>query len=391
MNFNNSELQAKAASFLSTCYHELGLSDQLEKRLHEVQNEIEQSGTYIHTINELTHGARMAWRNSNRCIGRIYWKTLKVIDARHLNEDDEIYQALQDHIEFAFNQGKIRSAITIFRQQLPHEATGPRIINHQLVRFAGHRQQDDTVIGDPAETDFTQWCLDREHVFQGKSFEILPHAIQWPDRPASMRTFTVPDGLLIPIVHPEYEWFADLNLVWHAVPIISDMMLEIGGIRYTAAPFNGWYMVTEIGSRNFGDVNRYNLMPVVAAKIGLDTSHDKTLWKDRALVELNRAVLYSYEKAGVTLSSHHESAEQFIQFETTEEKKGRPLTADWIWIVPPMSGSAMEVFHRNYENTVLTPNFFYQDPMVGKPKQLIPPGCPFHSDSLNHPQGGPLK
>ena len=34
---------------------------------------------------------------------------------------------------------------------------------------------------------------------------------------------------------------------WYGVPMISDMRLEIGGISYTAAPFNGWYMGTEIG------------------------------------------------------------------------------------------------------------------------------------------------
>jgi nitric-oxide synthase len=39
------------------------------------------------------------------------------------------------------------------------------------------------------------------------------------------------------------------------------MKLEIGGIEFTACPFNGWYMVTEIG-RNLADTNRYNKLPV---------------------------------------------------------------------------------------------------------------------------------
>lgn len=383
MSTSKQELLSRAASFLKCCYDELGILDKYAERLEEVAQEIERRGTYFHTTDELTHGARMAWRNSNRCIGRLYWKTLKVIDARHMDEDEEILQAMQEHIEFAFNKGKIRSAITIFRQQMPDEEKGPRIVNHQLVRFAGHLQPDGSIVGDPSEVDFTQWCINKGHSFKQQAFELLPHAIQWPNREASMKMFSVPEGIIVPIVHPEYEWFEALNIVWHAVPIIADMMLEIGGIRYTAAPFNGWYMATEIGSRNFGDINRYNLMPIVAQKIGLDTSNDKTLWKDRALVELNRAVIYSYEKAGVTLSHHHESAEQFIHFESSEEKKGRPVTADWIWIVPPMSGSAMEIFHRNYDNTVITPNFFYQEPMVGKPKQPSVPGCPFHSQSLD--------
>jgi len=383
MYTSKQELQTRAASFLKTCYNELGITEKLAERIEEITKEIESTGTYFHTTEELTHGARMAWRNSNRCIGRLYWKTLKVIDARHLNEDEEILNALQEHIEFAFNKGNIRSTITIFRQQMPNEELGPRIVNHQLVRFAGYKQPDGSIIGDPSEVEFTQWCSEKGHSFEQKAFELLPHAIQWPNREAIMKMPNIPEGIIIPIVHPEYEWFEELNLFWHGVPIISDMLLEIGGIRYTAAPFNGWYMATEIGSRNFGDINRYNLMPVVAQKIGLDTKNDKTLWKDRALVELNRAVIFSYEKAGVTLSNHHESAEQFIHFESTEERKGRPVTADWIWIIPPMSGSAMEVFHRNYDNTVVTPNYFYQEPLVGKPKQPSVSGCPFHSKSLD--------
>ena len=40
------------------------------------------------------------------------------------------------------------------------------------------------------------------------------------------------------------------------------MMLEIGGLEFTACPFNGWYMETEIG-RDLGDLNRYNKLPVI--------------------------------------------------------------------------------------------------------------------------------
>jgi nitric oxide synthase oxygenase domain/subunit len=39
------------------------------------------------------------------------------------------------------------------------------------------------------------------------------------------------------------------------------MMLECGGIQFTAAPFNGWYMGTEIG-RDLADINRFNKLQV---------------------------------------------------------------------------------------------------------------------------------
>ena len=98
----------------------------------------------------------------------------------------------------------------------------------------------------------------------------------------------------VPIEHPEYP-ISSLGVKWYGVPMISDMRLEIGGISYTAAPFNGWYMGTEIGARNLADHDRYNLLPAVAEMMDLDTSRNGTLWKDKALIELNIAVLHSFK------------------------------------------------------------------------------------------------
>ncbi|NJK70302.1 MAG: nitric oxide synthase oxygenase [Microcoleus sp. SU_5_3] len=107
----------------------------------------------------------------------------------------------------------------------------------------------------------------------------------------------------VPIVHPEYDWFGDLGLKWHALPAISDWRLEIGGISYSCAPFSGWYMSAEIGARNLGDVGRYNLLPAIAQRMGLNTRSKISLWQDRALIELNRAVLHSYGSPGYSVIS----------------------------------------------------------------------------------------
>jgi nitric-oxide synthase len=125
------------------------------------------------------------------------------------------------------------------------------------------------------------------------------------------------------------------------------------------------------------------MLPLVADKLGLDKSNQSTLWKDRAMLELNRSVLYSFEKASITISNHHDAAGQFIHFEETENKRGREIRADWSWITPPMSGSATPVFHRNYNNEVITPNFFYQDPLIHTENSKQPSGCPFHQRSLS--------
>lgn len=49
-----------------------------ETRLQQVQKDIEGTGTYNLTETELIYGAKLAWRNSSRCIGRIQWSKLQV-------------------------------------------------------------------------------------------------------------------------------------------------------------------------------------------------------------------------------------------------------------------------------------------------------------------------
>jgi nitric-oxide synthase len=136
------------------------------------------------------------------------------------------------------------------------------------------------------------------------------------------------------------------------------MYLEIGGIRYPAAPFNGWYMGTEIGSRDFGDAGRYDELREIAAHMGLSTASDRNLWKDRALTELNLAVLHSFDAAGVAITDHHTESARFLQHMQREERHGRACPADWSWIVPPTASSTTPVFHRTYADFDQTPNFY---------------------------------
>lgn len=56
-------------------------SEEHKTRVDKVTFEIEETGTYDMDINELNFGARLAWRNAPRCIGRIQWKKLQVKNA----------------------------------------------------------------------------------------------------------------------------------------------------------------------------------------------------------------------------------------------------------------------------------------------------------------------
>lgn len=347
-------------------------------RMAAVRAEIAATGTYVHTEAELTYGARVAWRNSGRCIGRLYWRSLVVRDRRDVATAEGVFDECVEHLRDATNGGRIRPTITIFAPP-GQGGRGVRIRNDQLIRYAGYRAMDGSVVGDPAQVEFTRvaerfgWCG------QGGAFDILPLVIDAPSGPPHVMELPSDAVLEVPITHPQYPWFAGLGLRWHGVPAISNMDLHVGGITYTAAPFNGWYMGTEIGARNFGDVERYDLLPGVAVRLGLDTSNERSLWRDRALVEINVAVLHSFTQAGVTITDHHTEASRFMLHLEREERAGRTVPGDWSWLVPPMSGSATQVFHRYYDEVEASPAFVPRGagcPVSGA-KAKPAGGCPF--------------
>ena len=353
------DLLEKAAEFIKMYYGEQNKSPaEQNSRLREIEYSIAKQGFYEHTFEELEFGAKAAWRNSNRCIGRLFWDQLNVLDKRNVKQADEVFSALFEHIQFATNNGRLRPAITIFSPDTSEQ--GLRIWNHQLIRYAGY-ETEEGIIGDPHSIAFTKQCMKLGWEPKYGKFDVLPLVIQMNNQPPQLRE--IPEELILEvgIEHPEYNWFSDLGLKWYAVPMISDMKLEIGGISYNAAPFNGWYMGTEIGARNLADDFRYDMLPQIASLMGLDTRSNSSLWKDRALVELNAAVLHSFKKEGVSIVDHHTAAQQFKKFEENEKNQGRDLTGDWTWLIPPVSPAAAHIFHKQYNNEVKTPNYFYQD------------------------------
>jgi len=349
------DLFEEASAFIQLCYSEWEQNDRIEGRLAEIKSQILSQGYYEHTYEELAYGAMLAWRNSNRCIGRLFWKNLHVIDRRSVRSEEEMINSLFEHMEYATNGGKIRPTITVFPQEKAGESF--HILNHQLLRYAGYNTKYG-IVGDPDSISFTEYCETLGWKGQGTNFDILPLVVQINQNKPKLVEIPAELVLQVPICHPEYSWFADLELQWYAVPIISSMRLEIGGISYTAAPFNGWYMGTEIGARNLADENRYNMLPAIGEAMGLQTKKSASLWKDKALVELNIAVLESFRQLGVTIVDHHTAAQQFKIFEGKEEEAGRDITGNWAWLIPPLSPAATHIFHKRYNNEIKKPNFF---------------------------------
>lgn len=58
------------------------------------------------------------------------------------------------------------------------------------------------------------------------------------------------------------------------------MLLEIGGLEFSACPFSGWYMGTEIGVRDYCDNSRYNILEVRSLDAGtVDTAQQLWGWE----------------------------------------------------------------------------------------------------------------
>jgi hypothetical protein len=201
----------EAIKFLYLFHAENPDGGSLPDRISQVAIEIERTGTYVHTAEELAFGARVAWRNSGRCIGRLYWKSLVVRDCRGVQDPYEIFSECVEHLRHATNEGKIRPTITIFALPAPGRR-GVRIRNDQMIRYAGYRAVDGSVIGDPAQVEFTRAVERFGWLGEGSAFDVLPLVIDGPTGPPHV--FEIPhDAILeVPIEHPQHPWFAEPDI-----------------------------------------------------------------------------------------------------------------------------------------------------------------------------------
>lgn len=355
---STSARKTEAHAFLELYHSEIKTTaaERIARR-REVDRQLKLMGTYKHTPDELAFGARVAWRNHARCIGRLYWRSLQIRDHRDVVDPDEIAEKLAQHMEAALNGGKVRSVITIFAPVTPDKLPA-HVEAEQLTRYAGHLKRSGEVIGDKANVEATRQAEAAGWKGTGAPFDVLPVPIITAEGRRIYRTLPEAATKHIKLAHAEHAEFGSLNLQWYAVPCISGMILTIGGVDYPCAPFNGFYMSTEIASRNLADPWRYDLLETTAQTFGLDPAGSDPLWRDRALTELNAAVLHSYQEAGVTLLDHHTASQDFMRFRAEEAAQGRTLHAEWSWIVPPQASSASPPFHLDLTDHAPVPNYY---------------------------------
>ena len=329
-----------------------------ERRWIEIEEEIKSTVSYKHTYEELAYGAQVAWRNASKCIGRIQWNNMIVRDRRHVTDPDAMYEELLEHLRLSTNGGNLQVTMTVFRPKQPKERWGPRIWNSQLLRYAGYQQEDGTILGDPANLKLTEAIIELgwKPPEVRTPYDILPWVIEVPGHEPKIYEIPEEDILQVEIEHPTIPEFKSLGLRWYAVPAVSNFRMDLGGLTYPCIPFNGWYMGTEI-ARNFLDESRYNKIEEIGRVLKLDLSNQKTLWRDRVLLELNLAILHSFEKAKVTIVDHQTASYQFLSHDLREKKAGRECPADWGWVVPPAGGSTCPVFHHEMRDFFLAPSY----------------------------------
>jgi nitric-oxide synthase len=294
-------LLADAAEFLREFHAARPKAGDIDTRMAKVRAEIAATGTYRHTPAELAFGARVALRESGWCPQDVPWRGILVRDLRQVRDSAAVAVHCAKHLVMAAGDGEVRPMVTVFAPDTPWRP-GPRIRNDQLVRYAGYRMADG-VVGDRRYADFTTGVCRlgwRPPSTRGR-FDHLPLVVETDHEGVVVHPLPRDTVLEVRVAHPELPWLADLGLRWHAVPVISNMCLTIGGIDYPAAPYNGVYLSRAIGEDVLADDDAYAMAPAIAAHLGLDTTSERTLWRERVALELNRAVLHSFDAAGVTV------------------------------------------------------------------------------------------
>jgi len=128
---------------------------QADFRIDEIRIETDAAGTCPVLPFELKHGARMAWLNRNRCVGYLFWKSLKVRDLRQINTDDAVYDALGNHLRYATNNRRdppgVEPVCTAYPDHPKHPIT---LANHYLVRYTRWETHEDAYIDNLREAPY---------------------------------------------------------------------------------------------------------------------------------------------------------------------------------------------------------------------------------------------
>ncbi|RDA93676.1 hypothetical protein CP533_4907 [Ophiocordyceps camponoti-saundersi (nom. inval.)] len=316
-------------------------------------------GIWHQTSQELEHGLRLSWKHARKCIMRSEYSYLKLKDLRHVKTSREMGQVIVQGMCEAFNGGDIQPSVFVFPPKKAN-SYGPMIWNQQFLAFAGYRQPDGSVLGDPMNASLTESIISlgwKPPKIRTR-WDLLP-LVTMADGDEPFIT-PVPESLfpLVQIRHPDPQHalaFDKLGLRWVPAPALSQMGFDIGGVQYTATPFIGWFMDAEIGVRDLADSFRYNVLPSIVSALELIKpgqeldelpQFERLAVLSRAQIELNLAVHSSFSGAGVRMSDSLTASAMYTNFDDQHlAEHGFRLPADPYWLAPPQ-GSIIPIWHR---------------------------------------------
>lgn len=306
------QLLREAVEFIDQYYAHIQRAGTIahQTRLAEVRTYVEDTGKYCLTEAELIFGARLAWRNLPTSVARVNWINLKVFDARKVMSTREMYDAICRHLLYALNGGTIKCAVTVFPQ-----TTNPlnqfRIWNPQLLGYAGYKDSDGHVTGDLGAVEFTKICTSLGWSSDRRRYDVLPLVLQANGSPPEL--FELPQELVmeLSLCHPEHDSFEDLDLKCCVIPSTANQGLEIGGLVFPACPMNEVYTDSQLCQKLH--LKDEMLVKDIAFRLDIDTNADR-LWRERAYLEANTAVLHSFKRQGVLILDHYSALEDFRQF-----------------------------------------------------------------------------
>jgi len=209
-------------------YHKENVSPSgaMEARCKEIESSIHSTGTYELTLDELQHGARVAWRNAPKCANRSKWEELSILDLRAVRTNRDAFEGILELLEQSLSSMATITSMAVFHQRLPDETQGPRIWNPMLLRFAGYEgmgsEVTEGILGDPADADFTKYLIERFGWVPPSprtAFDPLPLLLQINEKQAP-ELFTIPSSYIpfVEIRHNAYPELDALNLKWFPVP-----------------------------------------------------------------------------------------------------------------------------------------------------------------------------
>ena len=294
------EIQVEAVDFLRECRdHNVIQSDEaLDQRIKEVLVQISHSaklstvtdmdgnvseglagGTWYQHPEELEYGLRAAWRNARRCIMRSEHEYLALCDLRRVQSSREMARTIIKGLQTAFNRGHILPTVFVFPPRQPGKR-GPMVWNGQILAFAGYRQKDGSVLGDPATVDLTESMIELgwKPPITKSRWDLLPLVTMAEGDAPYLTELPLELKRTVQITHPRYEQeFRELDLRWVSAPALSRLGFDIGGNQYTASPFIGWFMDAEVGVRNLADSFRYNALPDIVRALKLSPEPETPL------------------------------------------------------------------------------------------------------------------